>query len=412
MSTAHQPTRWICCQLGAREHYAAPRAVARHGRLQMMVTDAWVRPGALLRRLPGALASRLAERFHPELGKADVRDFTGQLLQRELTWRLRRRPGWDQLMERNEWFQQRVVAELESFAQAPNEQIVLFAHSYSARLPFRVAKARGWKTVLGQIDPGPEHFTIVRRLSDQSPQYGVAPVGPPLNYFEHWHQECALADRIVVNSDWAREAAIKAGVEPGKLGVVPIAYEPEPQAEQLTPHVYPDRFTRERPLRVLFVGSVSVAKGAASLLESLSQLKDIPVTLRLVGEVAMTVPSAFLAHPAVEWVGAVSRSEVMRHYRDSDVLVFPSHSDGFGMAQVEAQARGLPVVASRHCGHVVDDGVTGIVMPRVTAHEIATAIRHLAERPDLLHRFSLNALGAPRFGVEAMGAALLNLAPG
>jgi len=377
-----------------------------------MVTDAWVRPGSPIRRLPGAIVSRLAERFHVDLDTADVKDFTGQLLQRELAWRWQRRSEWDLLIARNDWFQRRAAATLRAFAHGTNEQIVLFAHSYSARLAFRVARERGWKTVLGQIDPGPEHFTVVRRLADQSPQYGAAPEAPPVSYFEHWHEECALADRIIVNSEWARESAIKAGVDPGKMGVVPIAYEPEYQAGECVPHAYPNRFTHERPLRVLFIGSVSVAKGAASLLESLSLLQDVPISLRVVGEVTMTVPSALLSHPAVEWVGAVSRSEVMRHYRDSDVLVFPSHSDGFGMAQVEAQVRGLPVVASQHCGHVVDEGVTGIVMPGVTAHEIASALRRVAARPEMLQCFSRNALVAPRVGIAAMGAALLNLEPG
>jgi glycosyltransferase involved in cell wall biosynthesis len=412
MTATHQPGRWICCQLGAREHYAVPRAVHRHGGLRMMVTDAWVRPGTLVHHLPGALAGRLAERFHGELEHADVKDFTGQLLQHELSWRLHGRSGWDVLIERNEWFQHRVAEALGVFTPGPGAPIVLFAHSYSARLAFRLARQRGWPTVLGQIDPGPEHFNVVRHLSDESPQYGGAPTAPPDRYFENWHEECALADRIIVNSDWARESVIRAGVDPQKIRVVPIAYEPEQQAGQPAAHIYPDRFTRERPLRVLFVGSVSVAKGAAALLESLSLLEDVPLRLRIVGAVAMTVPPEFLDHPAVEWVGAVSRSEVMRNYHDSDVLVFPSHSDGFGMAQVEAQVQGLPVIASSHCGRVVADGVTGIVLPAVTAHEIATALQRVAARPDALRTFSLNALAAPRVGVEAMGAALLQLAPG
>lgn len=412
MSNRPQQARWICCQLGAREHYAVPRAVDGHDQLRMMVTDAWVRPRSPIRRLPGAIVSRLAERFHLDLNTADVQDFTRRLLLRELAWRWQGRSGWDLLIARNDWFQRRAAEPLRSFTHGPNEQIILFAHSYSARLAFRVARERGWKTVLGQIDPGPEHFTVVRRLADQLPQYGAAPEAPPVSYFEHWHEECSLADRIIVNSEWARESAIKAGADPGKMVVVPIAYEPEHPADECIPHAYPNRFSHERPLRVLYVGSVSVAKGAASLLESLSLLQDLPIRLRVVGEVAMTVPSALLSHPAVEWVGAVSRSEVMRHYRDSDVLVFPSHSDGFGMAQVEAQVRGLPVVASRHCGDVVDDGVTGIVLPGVTAHEIASALRRVAARPEMLHSFSRNALTAPRFGIDAMGAALLNLEPG
>ena len=34
--------KWLCCQLGAREHYAIPRALFRSGMLGYLVTDAWV----------------------------------------------------------------------------------------------------------------------------------------------------------------------------------------------------------------------------------------------------------------------------------------------------------------------------------------------------------------------------------
>ena len=61
----------------------------------------------------------------------------------------------------------------------------------------------------------------------------------------------------------------------------------------------------------------------------------------------------------------------MEHYRASDLLVFPSHSDGFGMAQIEAQGWGLPIVASRNCGRVVRDGETGFLLDEVSPPAIA-----------------------------------------
>ena len=39
---------WICCQLGAREHYAVPRALLITGMLGEFITDLWIRPGTLL----------------------------------------------------------------------------------------------------------------------------------------------------------------------------------------------------------------------------------------------------------------------------------------------------------------------------------------------------------------------------
>ena len=53
---------WLCSQLGAREHYAIPRALFRQGLLDHLLTDAWVPPGS-----PLAFAFGLGERFHPDL---------------------------------------------------------------------------------------------------------------------------------------------------------------------------------------------------------------------------------------------------------------------------------------------------------------------------------------------------------
>ena len=59
---------WICCQLGAREHYAVPRALLLSGLLGEFITDLWIRPGTLLHSWKG-----LTGRFHPGLAGARVK---------------------------------------------------------------------------------------------------------------------------------------------------------------------------------------------------------------------------------------------------------------------------------------------------------------------------------------------------
>jgi hypothetical protein len=44
-------TKWLCCQLGAREHYAIPRALFNLNALDWLVTDAWVPPSSVLAKL-------------------------------------------------------------------------------------------------------------------------------------------------------------------------------------------------------------------------------------------------------------------------------------------------------------------------------------------------------------------------
>ncbi len=399
---------WICCHLGAREHYAIPRALHRAQRLRSLITDAWAAPASVPAGLGGAFA-RLSQRHHPDLADVPVRAFTTALLMREAGWRLRRLEGWHLAIARNQWFQTRAIDALpDDVPDGPGT--MLFAHSYSAARIFAEGKRRGWTTVLGQIDPGAEHYELVQRLAASRPEFGPAPPSPPAGYLDDWRNECGLADWIVVNSEWSGESLRRAGVPAAKLKVIPLPYLAEAGAAGFV-RTYPEAFTVERPLRALFVGTASVAKGVGELLDAFDTLGGLPVELRLVGDCAMQVPARFVGHPQVTWVGAVDRATVMAHYRACDLLVFPSHSDGFGMAQVEAQGWSLPILASRHCGRVVRDGDNGRLLHDVSANAISDALRWAAGAPRELERFSANSAPLRSAGLAPLTDALLALEP-
>ena len=212
---------------------------------------------------------------------------------------------------------------------------------------------------------------------------------------------------MIVNSEWSRDSLQRAGIEVEKISIVPLPYHAEGAAT--VERRYPAAFSPDRPLRALFVGSVAAFKGVPSLLESLDHLGDAPIELRLVGPLAATIPQRFLGDRRVKVIGAVSRSEIMDHYRDADVLVFPSHSDGFGMAQVEAQAWRLPIIASRACGRVVADGIDGLLLPEVSAAAIATALRQVMQ-PGVLTQFSQPPAGRG-ISLDAFGDAISEMRP-
>ena len=116
---------------------------------------------------------------------------------------------------------------------------------------------------------------------------------PPAKYFDDWREECRLADRIIVNSEWSRDLLERAGIEAAKVAVVPLPYQADTSAPAFQ-RSYPAAFNAQRPLRVLFVGSVATFKGVPSLLESLEQLADAPIELRIVGPMAASIPRKFL----------------------------------------------------------------------------------------------------------------------
>src|SRR5204862_1503746 len=105
--------KWICCQLGAREHYAIPRALSRMGMLEHVVTDAWFPPSSLLAKIYGP-NSKLADRFHRELSDARVKEFSVSLILFEAFARVRGLRGWAKVVARDRWFQRKVVSALTS----------------------------------------------------------------------------------------------------------------------------------------------------------------------------------------------------------------------------------------------------------------------------------------------------------
>jgi glycosyltransferase involved in cell wall biosynthesis len=399
---------WLACQLGAREHYAVPRALHRDDMLSALITDAWVPPGKPL----GIIHRSLRNRFHPDLKKATVISRNAGIMRFEAAHKLRGVTGWNLILARNEWFQQHVMKGLRRLSQAsrqstPSGRSVLFSFSYAAREAFQWAREMGIATVIGQIDGGPAEEQLVARLCTNGRRQSFCPA--PASYWERWREECELADRIVVNSQWSYDLLAGDGIPKRKMRIIPLAYDPPAEAADYT-RSYPDRFTSERPLRVLFLGQLIARKGAWELLESLRYLANEPIELWLVGPVLIDVEAEFREHPNIRWVGVAPRNSTASWYRQADVFILPTHSDGFGMTQLEAQAWKLPVVASAFCGDVVESGMNGLRLNEVTPIAIADALRTCLREPALLGKWSANSRSLDEFSIDRLRMRLLALA--
>ena len=390
---------WICCQLGAREHYAIPRALHQTGQLYSVVTDAWVKPQSLLHQVPGIRS--LCDRYHPNLANAPVAAYTAGLLKFEITHRLQKTDAWDRMIARNQWFQEQAITTLKSFQEKLEADCcpVLFTYSYAALELLRFAKQAGWRTVLGQIDPGIAEEKIV--IAEYQKHPDIAPDWEPVPsiYWQNWQEECKLADHIVVNSNWSKSLLEKANIPTSKIEIVPLVYQPPIEASKFI-RTYPDEFSAERPLRVLFLGLITLRKGIATCLEAIHQLKGHPVEFWMVGSQQIEIPAEIKDQPQVRWIGPVPRSQTAQYYQQADVFLFPTLSDGFGLTQLEAQAWKLPIVASRHCGKVVEDKQNGLLLPEISSQAIADIITYCYQNPEKLADFSRRAVSLDNFRLK------------
>jgi glycosyltransferase involved in cell wall biosynthesis len=392
---------WLCSQLGAREHYAIPRALCRQGVLEQLATDAWVPPGSPL----SALSLTLSERFHPDLTNAAVRAWNGRLLAFELAARLKQLSGWSLVLARNQWFQRKVASFLSDSQLPPsNFQPTFFSYSYTALEPVRFAKSQGWRTTVGQIDPGPFEEEIVAAEVEREPSLAPNWTRAPADYWKSWREECDVADRIIVNSQWSFDALVQTGIPKQKLSIIPLAF--ENNTPSVLPKEYPRQFTAARPLRVLFLGQINLRKGIARLLKVARALQVQPVEFLMVGPIQITIPKDVRSNRKIRWFGPVARNKVRNYYEQADVFILPTLSDGFGLGQLEAIAHRLPVIASRRCGEVVTDHVNGLLLEEPTTAAIEEALQFCLQNPDQLAQFAKNATVGERSSLSCLGAKL------
>jgi len=116
--------------------------------------------------------------------------------------------------------------------------------------------------------------------------------------------------------------------------------------------------------------------------EALSQLLDLPWSLEVVGEgpARRDVESALAPlYERVTWMGSLDHEAIAERLALADLFVWPACNEAFGMALLEAQASGLPVVAgaSGGVGEIVIPEVTGLLVAPGDAVAFAAAVRSL-----------------------------------
>jgi glycosyltransferase involved in cell wall biosynthesis len=86
----------------------------------------------------------------------------------------------------------------------------------------------------------------------------------------------------------------------------------------------------------------------------------------------------------VHFLGHIDHDKLPEHYAAADLFVLSSRMESFGLVVAEAMACGLPVVATRVGGvpEVVDEGVTGLLVPPNDPEALAEAVNSLLDDPD------------------------------
>jgi glycosyltransferase involved in cell wall biosynthesis len=169
----------------------------------------------------------------------------------------------------------------------------------------------------------------------------------------------------------------------------------------------------------LYVGRLVEAKGVFDLLEAYAKLSEeirAEVSLVFVGDgsdrAKLMERASAIAPGTILFPGFAHREELAEFYALADALIFPTHSDPWGLVVNEGMACGLPVVATSVAGcteDLVRDGWNGFVIPPRDSSSLATAMGRLAA--DSALRIEMGARSREKIGEyspEAWAQGLVN----
>ena len=240
------------------------------------------------------------------------------------------------------------------------------------------------KTILIQYDSGDDEY-IFSDEQDKFPEWKLSTFKRSKEYYLRVYKEWELADKIIVNSNWAKNMIVKQGACEKKVHILPLVQEENSYTVESKP------VNLNCPIKVLYVGSIVLRKGIQYLLEVSKRLSDKKFEFHIIGSSNLSHSQLRLMYPNVFFYEHIPFSEVSQFYKDSDVLVFPSLSDGFGSVQVEAMSYGLPVIASTSCAHVVEHGCSGFLIPPNNSIEIEKYLCFLENNREFLQQMKFNA---------------------
>jgi glycosyltransferase involved in cell wall biosynthesis len=218
-------------------------------------------------------------------------------------------------------------------------------------------------------------------------------------------RELALADTVVVPSDFVRATLAGSPVAAERIRVLPYGCS-APAGAARAAH-------GDGPLRLLAVGGLSQRKGLSYLFAAARELGRA-ATLTVIGrrEGGGACPALDEELARVRYLPSLPHPEILREMRAHDVLLFPTLFDGFGLVILEALAQGLPVISTPNSGapDVLTDGVDGFIVPIRDSAALVERVARLARDRALLGAMSQAALATARRATwEAYRARLATL---
>jgi glycosyltransferase involved in cell wall biosynthesis len=271
----------------------------------------------------------------------------------------------------------------------------ILSYSYYATEAFSISKM--YPKILFQLHP---HPLSVRKIFDNEINKNPKALNSLSQENEYKYskedliwmaKESQLADFYIVTSYFAKKTLMENGIASDKIRIVPYGVD----LSQFNPKSQFRKINSD--LRILFIGSFNQRKGLTYMLDAVQNLqqKAYNISLSMTGRGIMdmeTVQQYDLKNFNCYYNLPLDKMIALMH--ESDVFLFPSLCEGFGLVILQAMATGLPVISTQNtiAADIVENYKTGIIIPTQNVSEIENAILYFINNPDKVEKMGKSAI--------------------
>lgn len=171
-------------------------------------------------------------------------------------------------------------------------------------------------------------------------------------------EELELTEYFIVASNMSKRSLIYSKINENRIYVVPYGVD-------FDKFPYKGETTQSTKLHLIYVGQISFRKGLHHLLKLISTRFKDTCRLTIVGfyNTSNTIYQEYKDKENIKFVGFVDHKDLVDYYHSSDLFVFPTLGEGFGLVILEAMSSGLPCLVSDLAGgdDAIDEGRNGFV---------------------------------------------------
>jgi glycosyltransferase involved in cell wall biosynthesis len=206
------------------------------------------------------------------------------------------------------------------------------------------------------------------------------------------------AETVFTPTRQYRQMLIDGGFEPERIDVLPrgVNLKDFNPARRQSDHW--DAYGLNGCFKFIYVGRVSKEKNIDTMLRGFLHYREQGGNADLVvvgdGPYAEELKSRYAEEEHLVFTGVLRGARLAEAYASADAFIFPSMTDTFGNAVLEAHASGLPAIVSDQGGpqEIVRSHQSGLVIDARTPDAFAEAMHRMQQDRDLYHRMKFQAL--------------------